>query len=85
MCVVLQHDLGKGDAALSRCIPLGCGALRGIEPLPAPLKRFAVSSLARGAFLLLLHPHEQRETSLSLVQSLRPTLRGLDAANSSTC
>ena len=22
MCVVLQHPLGKGDAALSRCIPL---------------------------------------------------------------
>ena len=22
MCVVLQHHLGKGDAALSRCIPL---------------------------------------------------------------
>ncbi len=85
--------------------PSGCGALRGIEPLPAPVKRFAVSSCAgrlrsplhpidQGAFhsprgplaRLFHHPaHEQREMSLSLMQSLRPTLRGLDAANSSTC
>ena len=57
MCVVLQHDLGKGDATLSRCIPLAV-VLLGYRPLPAPLKRFAVSSLA-GRLRSPLHPIDQ--------------------------
>ena len=58
MCCTTTH-LGKGDAALSRCIPLASGAIQA-SSLLAPVKRIAVSSLAKGAFLLLLHLHDQR-------------------------
>ena len=57
MCVVLQHDLGKGDAALSRCIPLAV-AQSGIEPLCASetYRRF----ITRGETSLSPAPHRPK-------------------------
>ena len=58
MCCTTTPILARETLPLSRCIPLGCGALRGIEPLSAPVKRFAVSSLA-GRLRSPLHPIDQ--------------------------
>lgn len=83
LCVVLQNvpffrptQLGKGDAALSRCIPLACGA-----PVPhfRTMHRLAVASPVRGAFKLPRHPHDQREIVTLPLEPHRPTLHGLDA------
>ncbi len=58
MCVVIQHYLGKGDAALSRCIPLADGVFTGTihSNLTTPSKRIAVLSLA-GPGDMPLHLH----------------------------
>lgn len=73
MCVVLQHNLGKGTRwPRPRCIPPGCWCSRGIEPLVAPAKRIAVLSLAGGDFALLLHHHRPR----GLGSPMEPSIRG---------
>ena len=71
MCVVLQifdfsfTHLGKGDAALSRFIPLADGVMREQNPFQpfTPPKRIAASPLEMGAFG---EPHRPKEKLLSL-------------------
>ncbi len=57
MCVVLQHDLGKGDAALSPCTPSRIGSSRASNPFQS---QQTVSPV-----------NHSRETSLSLHPSIR--------------
>lgn len=73
MCVVLQRDLGKGDAALSRCIPLaialhrhraGESATGETSLSPNPIDKGDCSSpfepiASDGDFILPRHPHDQ--------------------------
>jgi hypothetical protein len=73
MCVVLQHNLGKGTRwPRPRCIPPRLWCSWGIEPIVAPVKRIAVLSLARGAFALLLHHHR----SGRLRSPVEPSIKG---------
>ena len=73
MCVVLQHNLGKGTRwPRPRCIPSGCWCSGGIEPTVPPVKRIAFLSLARGAFALLLHLHRPG----GFRSPMEPTIKG---------
>jgi hypothetical protein len=75
MCVVLQRDLGKGDAALSRCIPLASGvvpisnrisAIGETSLSPNPIDKGDCRSpfkpiASGGDFILPRHPHDCRD------------------------
>jgi len=75
-CAIFRPtQLGKGDAALSRCIPLACGA--SVRHFRA-MHRLAVASPVKRAFKLPRHPHDQREIVTLPLEPHRPTLCGLD-------
>jgi hypothetical protein len=58
-CVLYYNTILARETLRSPVASLWLWCFWGTEPHSAPVKRFAVSSLARGAFLLLLHPHDQ--------------------------